>query len=735
MLFCLFSVEITAQKNALNLNFENLDKAKFPLGWTSDNSNTSKPISYIDSVVKKEGKYSIRMQSDTLNSENNHLSLEFLNEFTGYNSIVLEGFIKSKCLSSDGYCGFGFGAKTPNGHWIQYQSLKLQPFNKPDWQKFSIKLPFNLMVQKGDSIIIECFSTAKGIVWFDDLHLFLDVIPIEKAPLKKFYNGELDSSFNFGSRIEINSLSTFQSQNLALLGKVWGFLKYHHSKVAAGEFNWDFELFRIMPKVLNCEDNFSRDKILAQWIDSLGAIEPGNTAICTSDSLTKQKPDYSWIETENLDSKLKDKLKYIKSNSHFEDNYYVKVWEDGAPPDFTHEDTYSHIKTYPDAGFRLLGLFRFWNIIQYYYPYKYAITEEIWDEVFAKLIPKFIEAKNAKEYRTVLLMMLASAHDSHIILYKDPVGRGNKFRSCADIQFIDEQVVVTRFPNSERAKESQLKVGDIILDKNGIPIKHLVELMLPYTPASNKPTQLRSIQEELLGSNETSIILKISRKDSVIQVIEPTICHFRFGLPIVIPKSNSSLISENLGYIFLGNFQEKQLPETFEKFKKTKGIILDLRNYPAEFKLVYELSKYLLPKPIPFARFSEPTIGCSGLYHLREVLKVGEERTAYYKGKIIVLVNELTQSRAEFFAMALKVSPHAIVIGSQTAGAVGSFAGFSLPGGFETGISGTGVYYPNGKETQRIGIVPDIEVKPTIRGIKEGRDEVFEKAIAYINKN
>ena len=49
-------------------------------------------------------------------------------------------------------------------------------------------------------------------------------------------------------------------------------------------------------------------------------------------------------------------------------------------------------------------------------------------------------------------------------------------------------------------------------------------------------------------------------------------------------------------------------------------------------------------------------------------------------------------------------------------------------------ISGIGVYYPDGKETQRIGIIPDIEIKPTIKGIREGRDELLEKAISIINE-
>ena len=47
-------------------------------------------------------------------------------------------------------------------------------------------------------------------------------------------------------------------------------------------------------------------------------------------------------------------------------------------------------------------------------------------------------------------------------------------------------------------------------------------------------------------------------------------------------------------------------------------------------------------------------------------------------------------------------------------------------------ISGIGIYYPNGGETQRVGIIPDIEIKPTLKGIREGKDELLEKAIEII---
>lgn len=93
----------------------------------------------------------------------------------------------------------------------------------------------------------------------------------------------------------------------------------------------------------------------------------------------------------------------------------------------------------------------------------------------------------------------------------------------------------------------------------------------------------------------------------------------------------------------------------------------------------------------------------------------------------------MTQSSAEYHTMAFRRAPNAIVIGSTTAAADGNVSRFFLPGSISTMISGIGVYDPDGSETQRVGIIPDIEVKSTVKGIREGRDELLEKAIAIIN--
>jgi C-terminal processing protease CtpA/Prc len=96
----------------------------------------------------------------------------------------------------------------------------------------------------------------------------------------------------------------------------------------------------------------------------------------------------------------------------------------------------------------------------------------------------------------------------------------------------------------------------------------------------------------------------------------------------------------------------------------------------------------------------------------------------------VILVDEVSQSQAEYTTMAFRVAPDAIVAGSTTAGADGNVSRIPLPGDVEGMISGIGVFYPDNRPTQRIGIVPDLVVHPTVDGIRAGRDEVLAAGVS-----
>ena len=49
-------------------------------------------------------------------------------------------------------------------------------------------------------------------------------------------------------------------------------------------------------------------------------------------------------------------------------------------------------------------------------------------------------------------------------------------------------------------------------------------------------------------------------------------------------------------------------------------------------------------------------------------------------------------------------------------------------------MTGISAYYPDGRETQRVGLRIDVPVRPTIVGLREGRDELRDRAIKLITQ-
>ena len=97
-------------------------------------------------------------------------------------------------------------------------------------------------------------------------------------------------------------------------------------------------------------------------------------------------------------------------------------------------------------------------------------------------------------------------------------------------------------------------------------------------------------------------------------------------------------------------------------------------------------------------------------------------------------MNEESVSASEFHVMILRGGENVTVMGSNSHGTDGNTVFLPLPNKNVIRFTGLGVYIPEMGQTQRIGLSPDIEVYPTIEGIKEGRDELMEAAVAYIQE-
>jgi hypothetical protein len=423
----------------------------------------------------------------------------------------------------------------------------------------------------------------------------------------------------------------------------------------------------------------------------------------------------------------------VKNAKRTGKNYYISLADNVRNPVFSNENAYAWMQ-YPDVGFRLLSLYRYWNIIQYYSPYKYLI-EENWEKVLEEFIPIFINASDETQYRITVLKLISRVNDTHANIWSDRILSNYLGINYApyEVQFIEGVPVISNCYEVRSSFSPQLQNGDVILSINKKPIDKILSERLEISPASNYPTKLRYIARNLLRTNDSIFDIEFKRGDLSFQKKIRTFPQEKINMT---QKRDTcfKFIQPDIAYLYPGSIKNEYLPLIMSKVQDSKGLIIDLRCYPSEF-IVFTLSSFLMPKNTPFVKFSRGSIEYPGLFVIdKGLLSVGRNNIDFYKGKVIILVNETTISQAEYTAMALRVAPRATVVGSTTAGADGNVSPFSLPGGINTMITGIGVYYPDGSETQRVGIIPDIEIKPTIQGLKKNQDELLEKAVEIILK-
>jgi C-terminal processing protease CtpA/Prc len=253
------------------------------------------------------------------------------------------------------------------------------------------------------------------------------------------------------------------------------------------------------------------------------------------------------------------------------------------------------------------------------------------------------------------------------------------------------------------ARFETLKPGDEILTVNDRSIAEIRKTYEPYLCASNVAAADRNFLWRFLFSrrDDDSLFITYKREGNVHKGTMRLYYHPPFQNGDTWRRPMYELLSDAIGYINIGKIKADSLPVLFKKFRHTKGIIIDIRNYPNEF-MPYAMGKYLKPAPTPFTRYTGPDYKNPGGFKLIGYIKNGANETdsiETYKGLIIILVNEQTQSSAEYTAMALRTAPRAMVMGSQTAGADGDISRVPFPGGFYSPFSGLGIYYPDGKDT------------------------------------
>lgn len=401
-------------------------------------------------------------------------------------------------------------------------------------------------------------------------------------------------------------------------------------------------------------------------------------------------------------------------------------------PRFFADATYSD-QVAPSVELRLLALYRVWTVIADFYPYLPLIGD--WDAVLPEFIPRFEAATTAEAYAAALLELGTRVPDGHTFINGHPAFaalRGGPAYLPVGLRWIDGQAVVTRiYP---QAAASGLQLGDVVTAVDGEPMAARIARMLTYTSASTEATRYRNALTYAGSGAVGDAVLAVGRAKGV--TAEVRVARVATWTPPPPPPGLPyRLIGADLGYVVLEDLTIAQVGPMFEAFKATKGIIFDMRGYPQG--TAWAIAPRLNTRKAPFAamfhrRFLDPSQLGRDATTLEFLQAIPPTTDWIYPGKTVMLIDERTQSQAEHTGLFFEAANGTKFIGTPSAGANGDVTAMVLPGGVGWMFTGHDVRHVDGRQLQRVGLQPDVRVAPTLAGIRAGKDEVLDRAVAYL---
>ncbi len=251
------------------------------------------------------------------------------------------------------------------------------------------------------------------------------------------------------------------------------------------------------------------------------------------------------------------------------------------------------------------------------------------------------------------------------------------------------------------AQFADLKANDIILSINGKKVSGL---------------SLAEVSNLVKGPENTFVNMDILRKS---EVISKKIIRKEIKI-----KTVKSSVDKNIGYIQISSFISNSTPNEFlealENTQNTKGLILDLRgNTGGLLTNAVFIANLFIEKGKLVS-----IVGRNGYRY-----DVMAQDTNYQVEKpIILLVNGASASASEILSGAMKDYHKAKIIGTKTYGK--GMVQKIIPMPNQTGLNLTIAKYltPKGKDINKKGISPDLEVQFTMKDIKANKDVQLEKA-------
>lgn len=365
-----------------------------------------------------------------------------------------------------------------------------------------------------------------------------------------------------------------------------------------------------------------------------------------------------------------------------------------------------------------------WNVFQHFYPY-FDVVDVSWEGVLDQALADVHDGKTVADGHRTLRWMVAQLRDGHGNVVS-PAGNEDEAVVPVRMAWVEGQAVVMA-----AAQGSPLERGDVVVRIDGQDVAERLAAETALTSGSPQWIRHRilawgSLTQGPLGAPAR---IEVQRGDEAL-----TLEVARGGTEVP-PTWERPAIQELPDGVWVVDLEHSEWSDVYAKIDamaKAPGVVFDARGYPNG---THPVLRHLMTAPEQARWMFVPKIAHPDRQSLAGWEEHGwdmEPATPHIEGKVAFITGGGAISYAESTMGYVEALHLGEIVGGPTAGANGNVNPFTTPGGYTIIWTGMRVTKHDGRQHHTLGIQPTVPAEPTLAGIREGRDELLERALAVV---
>ncbi|HEY4208012.1 MAG TPA: S41 family peptidase [Puia sp.] len=367
-----------------------------------------------------------------------------------------------------------------------------------------------------------------------------------------------------------------------------------------------------------------------------------------------------------------------------------------------------------------------WNFFRHFFPY-WEDASAAPDQLLATALNRAATDANRYDFLQTLRKMTAPLNDGHLhVIMNDDTTFGSAYIPVY-FAWAGNQLVVDRITDSSLRKT--VHPGDIVTAIDGQPRDAYLDTVNSMLCGSPQFLAFHDVFQLIQGTPHSRITLTLKGPAGVRDITLTREGNWDKDKNTPGPQTHpSGWIKPGIFYLDLGRVPMDSIDAWMPQLTRARAIICDIREYPMNnsdfikhLLTIKDTTKWMWIPEITYPNYQKVA------YHGGGWSMTPASR--HLDGKIFFIADGGDISYAESYLGFIKDFHLATIVGQPTAGTNGNPNPVYIPGGYRIAWSGMRVTGHFGGRQHLQGILPDVPAERTIKGIREGRDELLEKAL------